>query len=205
MIDLREYPNKAFLWLYEKAPVIRPTVGAMQQARVFASAIHTNYYASHRKASGNLDNQIRYSKIAECGVRDWMQQEFQLTTNLDFEIRHGAAKGWQPDLQYQLFNVHMKSTDRSYGDRGFSWVLNYGNSQGRGGCDPLIANHKKYRNDFIALTVVEDQDVRILGFIQWGLIAYDEYLEDPHFAHLRDIKRCLYHKTLLAKAGIHAL
>lgn len=164
------------------------------------SAAYYNEKRGTTVSKASLD--IYLGKKAECLTAIALSEHFGFpSVPVDFGIRYGKNKGWEPDLAYNkidasLPNVHVKSCSRKtfeYCD-DFSWTFQWSDKDGHGGKDKLF---KENNQDLVVLVFLESHlsnKATIKAVLPLDVVK--EHLKEPVKESLRAIKRCVYYKDL---------
>lgn len=160
----------------------------IKMCEVFSSkVIHTNADEYHKRKQSDLEkiwNDIFYGKLAEWGVYFIYLERGR--TNIDppdMRIYHAKDKSFDPDLQYGLFNLHIKSqTDYSAQKYGDSWMF-----QSK---DPLLEHCNEY--DILIGCRVLHQDDRALVQIKLEKPFGKLKISEPKLNRFRGIKKAVY-------------
>lgn len=176
-----------------------------RRVREFGEAMGRNgqssqYYARHRRTTDwQASADIMLGKKAEvaamCVLRDRLGFP---PVPVDFDVRVGAGKSWQPDLSYRdqvdrsLPNVHVKACSaRTLAIcRGHTWTFQLSNHGMPGGRDEVFDEGD---GDLIALVYMEDwhDSVAIVkAVVPWSHARIK--FRDPVLAKHKGAKICLY-------------
>lgn len=157
-----------------------------------------DYYVSHRnvkaeKAMADIFLGKKAEYFTSLALKKYYNIEY---LEPDLEIRKGRKKGWDCDLPYSNFNLHVKSCNAKTVKfcKDYSWTFQLSNNNGFNGKDKLLSEEK---NDLISLVYIDNHLSNtgvIKAILPWDLVG--SKLKDPIKPTLIGLKKCLYYKDL---------
>ena len=157
-----------------------------------------DYYVAKRKAFNEqrVKDNIFLGKKAELFVLEGLKKKFNMPYGkIDFAIRQGKEKGWQCDLIYPNYNIHVKCCDQRTFDycQDYSWTFQLSEQYGT---DELFKNTNN-KNEYVVFVFIkkqEDNQAIIKAIMSISEIM--PLLKDPKKKELITVKRCLYYKDI---------
>jgi hypothetical protein len=185
------------LYLFEDQSIRLPQ-DTIEICDKFAADLDNSYYIKNRKASqSKVKSQIRYSKIVEFAIAEFLNNEFGKTTQPDVQIYGSKDKSWDSDLQLEFggetYKIHCKSCSTETSKKfGTSFIFNTGNTKGKFGKDKLFDSSDPL--DYVCFAEFNEGDcsVKILALVQWNFIVENSYLSEMGVHQLRHIKKAVY-------------
>lgn len=156
------------------------------------------YYVIKRKAVNEqrVRDNIFLGKKAELFVLEGMKQFFNLPYGkIDFAIRQGKEKGWQCDLVYPNYNIHVKCCDQRTFDycQDYSWTFQL---SAQYGTDELFKTTNN-KDEYVVLVFVKEQiaEQAVIKAIM-PIKKIIPLLRDPKKKELKNVKKCIYWKDI---------
>lgn len=163
-----------------------------------ASVYKTQLKTYERRGQTNVRRIIEQEtkgKLAEIGVKNILETSFGIkVSKVDFNIYNLNRKSFNPDLQSDRYNFHIKTC--LYKPETPSWTFSYSETNKKDFDGNLLVNPRP--NDVLVLTLIQDDEVRVLAMIFATTAVKHNLYTKPDLERLHASKRVIRYSDLLA-------
>ncbi len=170
------------------------TEDIIEKINKFSDEIDTNHYNNRNQTNVKKKRKDQFAgKLAEWSVYLYLKDNGINISEPDMQIYKRGSKSFKPDMTVENISLHCKSCHAN-SRYPVSWIFQKSDRNGISGKDKEFYN--KSNNGLIFCCESNQKDNSVL--IHWIIdknIAID-LLEPPIVLQLKNIKECLYDKTI---------